>query len=212
MKEQGDSKEVKTNKRVAKNTGKQPVKRTQKAKVDETPKKAEKEQTNYITSKQIYTEEVLEDFAKFSTKNVWTIVILCCATFILICSGIMFASGDIFEALLYLFLGVFFMLYPTFLRLIMKKQNKKGVNSTDEYRFFEERLEVDSLDSNGNKFSTSNVLYTRLYKVKVNKDYAYIYLNRMLAYIVSKQNFKDENEFNFALNRISMAIHDEKTK
>lgn len=175
-------------------------------------KKIEKQNQNnhFISSSQKYSKEVLNCFINFSLKNIWIIIILVCSAIILACSISMFAILQLSDALLYLFIGIFFALYPFFIKFILKKQNSKNLNTTDNYRFFEDKLEVDSFDSFNNKFSTATVLYNRLVKVKTYKDYGYIYINKQMAYIVSKQNFKTEEEFNFVLTRISKAIGQEK--
>ena len=52
--------------------------------------------------------------------------------------------------------------------------------------------------------------YENLYEVKKYKSYGFIYVNKVVAYIVNLQNFKDIVDFNFALVRIENAINSKK--
>ena len=174
--------------------------------------KEEKSNKEYISSSQTYTKDVLNSFINFSIKNKWIIIILISSAIILLCSILMFVNKEIFSGFLYLFLSIIFSMYPLLIKLIMKGQNKKNINTTDNYKFFEKELEVSSLDSSNKTISTVRVLYSRLVNVKIYKNFGYIYVNKQIAYIISKNNFKNEEEFNFVLGRIYKVIQEEKIK
>lgn len=170
----------------------------------------QEEDLSAIKSQQTYSKKVFEDFASFTAKNSKAmIVIYICSAIILLCSIALFITGDIFRAIIEVFFGVFFACYGQVIKFIMRQNNKKNYNTTDCYVFTEDTLNVKCKDANGVEISNYSTLYSKLYAVKRNKNYGYIYLNKSVAYIVSQENFKDVIEFNYVLNKIESAINQE---
>jgi len=166
-----------------------------------------------IKSEMTYTKKAFDDFATYNIKKSKAMkVIYICSAIILACSLVMFVTKDYTEAILYLFLGLIFAFYNLVIKLIMNQNNKKNIGSTDVYEFDDDKLNVYSHDVNGNEIATSSLMYNRFYKVETYLNYGYIYVNKAVAYIVDKQNFESEEEFNSVLARISNAINSSKLK
>ena len=164
-----------------------------------------------IKCEQVYTKEVLSDFADYTVKsNKSTIIIYVCAVIILMCAIAMFSFGDIYSGVIYTILGLFFAFYGKFIKFVMLKNNKKNIGNKDVYTFGENSLKVDTYDAQGKQISSTTIVYENLFEVKKYKSYGFIYVNKAVAYIVNLQNFKDVVDFNFALVRIENAINAKK--
>lgn len=164
-----------------------------------------------IKSEQIYTKEVLTDFADYTVRsNKSTIIIYVCSVIILMCAIAMFSFGDIYSGVIYTVLGLFFAFYGKFIKFVMLKNNKKNIGNKDVYTFGETSLKVDTYDAQGKQMSSTTIIYENLFEVKKYKSYGFIYVNKAVAYIVNLQNFKDVVDYNFALVRIENAINAKK--
>lgn len=164
-----------------------------------------------IKCEQVYTKEVLSDFADYTVKsNKSTIIIYVCAVIILMCAIAMFSFGDIYSGVIYTILGLFFAFYGKFIKFVMLKNNKKNIGNKDVYTFGENSLKVDTYDAQGKQISSTTIVYENLFEVKKYKSYGFVYVNKAVAYIVNLQNFKDVVDFNFALVRIENAINAKK--
>lgn len=164
-----------------------------------------------IKCEQVYTKEVLSDFADYTVKsNKSTIIIYVCTVIILMCAIAMFSFGDIYSGVIYTILGLFFAFYGKFIKFVMLKNNKKNIGNKDVYTFGENSLKVDTYDAQGKQISSTTIVYENLFEVKKYKSYGFIYVNKAVAYIVNLQNFKDVVDFNFALVRIENAINAKK--
>lgn len=164
-----------------------------------------------IKAEQVYTKEVLTDFANYTTKsNKATIIIYICSVLILMCAIAMFSFNDIYSGVIYTILGLTFMFYSSFVKFIMLKNNKKNIDNKDVYTFGENTLKVDTYDANNKQIASTTLVYDNLYEVKKYKSYGFIYVNKAVAYIVNLQSFKDVVDFNFALVRIENAINSKK--
>jgi len=164
-----------------------------------------------ITSQQVYTKEVLTDFADYTVKsNKSIIVVYICAVLIFMCAIAMFTFGDIASGIMYVVLGLFFAFYGNFVKILMLKNNKNNIGNKDVYSFEEDSMKVETFDSQNKQISSTTILYENLHSVKKHKSYGFIYVNKAVAYIVNMQNFKDVVDFNFALVRIESAINSKK--
>ncbi|MBQ3214404.1 MAG: hypothetical protein IJB10_05335, partial [Clostridia bacterium] len=160
-----------------------------------------------INSKITNTKKVFKDFAKYSVKtNVTMKIIYTLAVLILAASVVLFVSNHILDGAIFAVLGVIFALCAPAMQWLNITNNKNNVGSTDEFEFYEDRFVVTSFDKNGLEISDSTLIYSRLYKVKKHLNYGYIYVNKAVAYIVDKNEFENEEQFNEVLDRISKSI------
>ena len=160
-----------------------------------------------IKTKMNYSKEAFNDFAKYSIKTSGTMkIIYICAVLILACSVVLLVLGNIAEGILYGCLGLIFAFYAPLMRLIINLNNKRNIGTVDEYEFDEDRFSIVSKDANNVEVSTSTLIYSRLFKVKKHINYGYIYVNKAIAYIVRKEDFENEDDFDFVLDRIADAI------
>ncbi|MBQ9792414.1 MAG: hypothetical protein IJW32_01525 [Clostridia bacterium] len=160
-----------------------------------------------INSKITNTKKVFKDFAKYSVKtNITMKIIYTLAVLILAASVVLFISNHILDAVIFTVLGVIFALCAPAMQWLNVSNNKSNVGSVDEFQFYEDRFVVTSFDKKGLEISDSTLFYSRLYKVKKYLNYGYIYVNKAVAYIVDKNEFEDEKQFNEVLDRISQAI------
>lgn len=160
-----------------------------------------------INSKINNTKKVFKDFAKYSVKrNITMKIIYILAVLILAASVVLFVSNHILDGAIFTVLGVIFALCAPAMEWLNVSNNKSNVNSVDEFQFYEDRFVVTSFDKNGLEISDSTLIYSRLYKVKKYLNYGYIYVNKAVVYIVDKNEFEDEKQFDFVLDRINQAI------
>ena len=160
-----------------------------------------------INSKITNTKKVFKDFAKYSVKtNITMKIIYTLAVLILAASVVLFISNRILDAAIFTVLGVIFALCAPAMEWLNVSNNKSNVGSVDEFQFYEDRFVVTSFDKKGLEISDSSLFYNRLYKVKKYLNYGYIYVNKAVAYIVDKNEFEDEKQFDLVLDRINQAI------
>ena len=160
-----------------------------------------------INSKITNTKKVFKDFAKYSVKtNITMKIIYTLAVLILAASVVLFISNRILDAAIFTVLGVIFALCAPAMEWLNVSNNKSNVGSVDEFQFYEDRFVVTSFDKKGLELSDSTLFYNRLYKVKKYLNYGYIYVNKAVAYIVDKNEFEDEKQFDLVLDRINQAI------
>lgn len=154
-----------------------------------------------ISSSTIYTEEVLNKFISYYLKNSKSmIVIYVCSLIILASSIVMFCLNSIFEGVLYLLCALFFGSYGLIIRFIMKKNNKKVQNNVDNYEFDVDNFNITSFNSKGEQIMTMKVYYRDLYKVAKSGEYAYLFINKATAFIVSQNNFENKEDFDKVIN------------
>jgi len=166
-----------------------------------------------IRTKTTYSKEVFNDFAKHNIKTSGSMkVIYGCAVIILACALVMAVLGSIVEAIVYGILGLIFAGYSPLMKAIINANNKRNIGTTDEYEFYDDKFYVTAYDKNGVEMASSSIMYSRLYKVKKNFGYGYIYVNKQVAYIIQRENFEDKAEFDIVLDKIQKAIRQSKIK
>mgnify|MGYP003290083492 CR=1 FL=1 len=166
-----------------------------------------------IKSEMIYTKQVFNDFAVYNIKkNKEMKFIYICAAIILAFTIVMFTVGDIISGIIYGVIGIIFACYGWFMKIIINHNNKKNIGTTDVYEFYDDKLVVSSHDKKGAEIATASLVYSRLYKVVEYKNYAYIYVNKAVAYIIEKNAFENEQEFKSVLEKISTEILNQKIK
>lgn len=89
------------------------------------------------------------------------------------------------ELLLFLVMCYIFFVYPT----ITYNSLGKLKNVTNEYRFCDDRLFVNSVSDEYN--GKSEIKYTLIVKVTETKEYFYIYQTNRQAYVVDKSSIED---------------------
>lgn len=166
-----------------------------------------------IKSEMTYTKQVFNDFAVFNIKkNKEMRFIYVCAAIILAFTIVMFTVGDIVSGIIYGVIGVIFACYGWFMKMIINHNNKKNIGTTDVYEFYDDKFIVSSHDKKGAEIATASLVYSRLYKVVEYKNYAYIYVNKAVAYIIDKNSFENEQTFKGVLEKISTEILNQKIK
>lgn len=159
-----------------------------------------------IKTSTTYTEEIFNDFVNFNSKKNVKKVLGICSAIIIFCSILMFTTGDYPLGILYACLGVFLALFNVMLRKIIIRIYKKSLNTTSTFEFDENSFNVTVCNKDGNEISNSTISYEILYGIKTYKNYAYIFGNKLNAYILIKENFESENEFYSLLGKISSKI------
>jgi len=161
-----------------------------------------------ITTQTKYTKEIFNDFANYSiTHGKAMIINYVCAGIIIICSIFELLVKDYVFFTIDLFLGVFFACDGLIVKLSILSSNKGNINLTDVYNFDKDELLMSTHDEKGNEISSSKILYERLYKIERYKNYGFIFLNKSAAYIVKKENFDNEKDFETALGLIEKKLN-----
>lgn len=166
-----------------------------------------------IQSEMVYTKKAFNDFAKFSIrKSKETGLIYIFAGIILAISIAMIVLKDYVAGIIYAVLGGVFGCYGLFMKIIINAYNRKNIGTTDKYEFYDDKLVVTSVDSKGVEIASTSILYNRLYKAKKYRNYGYIYVNKVVAYIIDKNNFESEEQFENILDLIAKEIAAKKGK
>ena len=157
-----------------------------------------------IKSKTVYTKELLDEFSNYIIKkNKSLIVIYVCAAIILACSIAMFCLSEIVDGILYAIIGVFFACYGLVLKVVLQTSQKKVYGNFEEYEFYDDYMLIKTYTSTGEHLSSGTMKYEYIYKVHVNKSRTYILISKYNAYIIDKNNFKNEDEYNEVLNKLT---------
>jgi hypothetical protein len=159
-----------------------------------------------IKSSFTYTKNELDTFLKYTLKkNTALKVVYVCSAIILVCAIYLLCLQDYVQGSLYLFCGLFFAFYGLILKAIGDKNNKKNVNNIDNYEFEEEKLTVYSFNAQGEQIATLIIKYDDIYKLMENGDRTYIFINKLVALIIAKENFEN-NDYQEVINRIKMKL------
>lgn len=150
------------------------------------------------------TEEVYKKFIRKQTKTSM-IIIRICYGILLACAGLALyfnltaLPGEEVNFAYFAYclsMAVLFILFDIFLVPINLKQSKTKnlINSTYKYIFDEATFSVTLL-KDGKIVTESKNNYDLIYKVVFFENYIYIFLNRVNAFIVSKEGFKSEQDY-----------------
>ena len=162
---------------------------------------------NTITSSTIYTPQVFEEFANFYLKhNKAMKVIYVCSAIILVSSIIMFCLGSIFEGIIYTLCGIVFACYGLIVKAIMRKNNKASYNNVDNYEFCDKEMSVKTFNSKGDQIFALTVGYPTMYSVEKQNDVAYLFFNKASAFIVKRENFENQSDFDKVVDNIKSQI------
>lgn len=161
-----------------------------------------------IKSSFVYTKEELDTFLSYILrKNVALKIIYVCSAVILACSIFMFCTASYVEGALYLACGVFFAFYGLILKLVGDKNNKKNINNVDTYEFSEDSIFATTANAQGEQIASLTVRYEDIFKLVQNgENRAYIFVNKVVALIVARENFENPSEFDEVINRIKMKM------
>ncbi len=160
-----------------------------------------------IKSSFIYTKEELDKFLNYTLKkNKALKYIYVCSAIILVCAVLMICMAEYIQGFAYLFCGLFFACYGLILKAIGSKNNKKNENNVDNYEFEEEKVTVYSFNAQGEQTATLIVKYQDVFKLMQNEDRTYIFINKLIALIISKENFENESEYLDVINRIKIKM------
>lgn len=121
------------------------------------------------------------------------IIVLCAGFLTIIASVYLFIKNDNNYGVIYLVCSFLLILLAGYLLIYLNKINKKIENSVNEYDFEEDGFTIK--DSLGNFTKTT---YYYVFKLKKNKEYLFIYINKVNAYPVNLNAFESEeykNEF-----------------
>ncbi len=161
-----------------------------------------------IRSSFTYTKAELDTFLSYIIrKNIALKIIYVCSAIILACSIFMFCTASYVEGALYLVCGAFFAFYGLILKIVGDKNNKKNVNNIDSYEFDEDKLSATTVNAQGEQIASIVVRYEDIYKIMQNgNDRAYIFVNKVVALILARENFENESDFDNVINRIKMKM------
>lgn len=155
-----------------------------------------------------YTKNIFKDFASFYVKkhNKSMGIIYFCSAIIILSAIVMFFSGEVYYGVLYIIFGLFFALYGVFLKFLIYLGNKKNIDKTDAYVFEDNEFTITTHNTDGRLLMTSKIKYNALFEVCLYKNYAYVYVNKVSCYILLKQNFEDETQFDNLIENIKLKI------
>lgn len=161
-----------------------------------------------ITTQTLYTKKVYGDFATYFIKTNKSVkIIYICAAIMILCGLLtIFAINEVVNGIIFCVIGVLFALYSILLRFLVILGNKKNIDTVDVYEFDTNKFSVNVRNKDGKEIGSTTLNYEVLHSVKLYKNYAYIYINKTTAYIILKENFTDENQFNLVVKNIENNI------
>ncbi len=160
-----------------------------------------------IKSSFTYTKEELDRFLSFSLrKNNALKVVYVCSAIILASAIYMLCLKDFLQGSLYLACGIFFAFYGLIMRAIGNKNNSRNVNNVDNYEFEEDKLTATSFNAQGEQLAVLNVKYCDIYKIMQNGNRTYLFINKVVALILAKENFESESDYLDVINRIKIQM------
>lgn len=141
-----------------------------------------------INAKTTYTKENFLEFQKyhFFHKSKARIIFTFFGVFFCILGFLGFLDEDNFFGIVELTLGIFLLIefhtpiIPILQTRYILKSDAMIIGLENTFTFYEDHLEAI------NKRSSSNVPYEELYCYDENKDYFYIYLNKVSAFLIKK--------------------------
>lgn len=160
-----------------------------------------------IKSSFTYTKKELGNFINVVLrKNKSLTLIYILSAIIIACSVFLLVTADYLQGSLFLACGIFFAFYGLILKAIGDKNNRKNIDNVDKYEFDEDKLTATSFNANGEMIATMIVKYCDVFKLMQNGDRAYIFVNKVVALIIAKENFANEGEYFDVINRIKMQM------
>lgn len=150
----------------------------------------------------ILTEEIYKKFLRQQTKNSM-IIIRVCYCIILFSAIVMLVTNILFpleaDWIFFVFdlvMGSIFVLYDIFFVPLNIKATKTKNIIDCKYKFYFDETKFSLTVTKGEKLILESALsYDLIYKVVFYQNYIYIYLNRMNAYVVAKEGFKNEEDY-----------------
>lgn len=167
-----------------------------------------------IKNKTIYTKEKFLNFQKyhyFHQIKIIRIIFSLFGIFFLILSILGFTWKDYIFSFIELFFGLFLLIefntpiIPILQANIILKSDSMIIGMENTFVFYDQYIEVV------NSRSTSKIPYEEIYCYKENKDFFYIYLNKMSALLVEKEGIT-EGSLEELSKLLQQKINDKKNK
>lgn len=160
-----------------------------------------------ISVKTKFTKKVYSDFASYYIKKNKSInLIYICSSILILCGIATILLNEITEGIIFIVLAVLFALYSVFVYFLIISSNKKNIGMEAIYEFEDTKLTVKSIDKEGKEICSNSINYNVFHSIKTYKNYCYIFVNKLTAYIILKENFANENQFNLVINNIKNNI------
>lgn len=164
------------------------------------------------------TKESYKNFLRRHSK-VSFVIIRVCYVFLLalgLLSLVLYILGETKElgySIYCLVMGIVFVLYDIFfikINLALVK-DKNLIDSDYNYFLNNDALQIE-IKKGDNILAKSSLNYNMIYKIKVYDDCIYIYLNRVNAYILDKNGFKDKEDYQKTLQILAPYFENNKKK
>lgn len=164
-----------------------------------------------IKSFTVYTKKLFNKFANEVTFKKGTFVLNYIVGVILLIIAIYCFTTRKYIA------GTFFALFSTFFscnRLIsmafINRINANYLNTYDRFCFYDDYFTVSSYLPGGTLYSEIKHLYSEIEGVDNSGGFAYIYLDQSKIYILVKENFKEQGDFDWLSQNLSATINAKK--
>lgn len=160
----------------------------------------------------VLTKEVYKKFIRRHSKKSFIVIRICYAMLFLSSFFYLFSNAvkNYGSFVFTLICALLFMLYDIFyvnINLFLLK-NKNILNLRYNYIFTENNINIQVTNEIDNKqISSESFDYSIIYKVKDYDDCFYIYINRVNAYPVKKDGFKNESECEKTLEKLKSYVN-----
>lgn len=157
----------------------------------------------------ILTEEIYKKFLRQQAKVPMIIIRVCyCIIFLsaiaMLVTNILFPLDADWGFFVFdLVMATLFVLYDIFFVPLNLKATKTKNIIGCKYKFFFDETKFSISVTKGEKLILESTLsYDLIYKVVFYQNYIYIYLNRLNAYVVEKEGFKNEEDYQHIVNAL----------
>ena len=138
-----------------------------------------------------YNEKLLKDFLKFHYRKLTTLLLIC-GIIVAFAGTVLLFVDEYATGVVTCLLGLFIMFYPKLVTLFALANNKRMLNAEESYELDETSIHVRTTIL-GEEVAQQTIKYTALEKMVETQKYIYVYINKLSALIIIKENLKDKD-------------------
>ena len=157
-----------------------------------------------IKSFTVYTKKLFNKFANTITFKKRTVILnYVLGVILLIVAAYCISTRKYIAATFFVLFSVFFSCSRLIIMAFMNRLNANYLNTYDRFCFYDDYFTVNSYLPGGTLYSEAKHLYSEVEGVDFCSDFAYIYLDQSKIYILVKENFKEQADFDWLVQNLS---------
>ncbi|MGN0798548.1 MAG: hypothetical protein ACI4L7_03195 [Christensenellales bacterium] len=157
-----------------------------------------------IKSFTVYTKKLFNKFANTITFKKRTVILnYVLGVVLLIIAIYCFSTRKYISATFFVLFSAFFSCSRLISMAFINRFNANYLNTYDRFCFYDDYFTVNSYLPGGTLYSEAKHLYSEVEGVDFCADFAYIYLDQSKIYILVKENFKEQADFDWLVQNLS---------